>query len=295
MATVEEIAAQLGWSQEKYENDPQRNTDAATYILNMKKIQDNVTQSKKKVKDQNRYLRNKIDRLQESIDSLSKNHHEVQKNTIESQIEALTKQAQAAVEEGDFDTSMELMEKLHDLKSKTNGRQVENKTTDSKADLDAETKRITDEWKEDNPWYESDDAKTDFAHDLYEELVEENPRWSYTRLLKAVSKGVEEKFTNVKQQDANEKQDSIRPDTRLSEADVTGGGRMKEGQVSGVPSLRDLDYVIPNDNDLELTPKDIAKEFTRLEVPSVDEQGNTTEEPSSIDNFVSSWRKDGLI
>lgn len=237
---IESRALKMGWfPKEQWKGDPDRWTDAATYVergeqllpilrANNQRLMDEVQALRTKTAEQDQVIKSAT----ESIEELKKFNTEAARDKVKDQKDAVKAALVEAKKAGNVEQEVELTEQLNDLNAalKTPAA-TEKKTEPAKettAQPNVEAQRIFQEWVADNPWYTKDLRKAAVANAVAQELRAADPQMSLKgrAFYDKVSEEVEKTFGGNPQ--------------RQGPAKVDGGTRGNNGAEKGGRSYADL-------------------------------------------------------
>ena len=142
-ADVIEIATEMGWKpKEEFSGPDEKYVDPKTYVRNLKPINDTTKNTVKSLKAQNTAM------MQE-IRSLKTSYEKTQKAQVTAEIGKLEKERMEAIAAGDVDAVTDIEKTINEVKTTV-----------------VETPVVHEgfaAWKDENDWYEENQALTDIA------------------------------------------------------------------------------------------------------------------------------------
>lgn len=179
---VETQAREMGWRpKDEYKGDEEKWVDAKTFVDRGEHILPIVKATNKRLRDDltktNERLNEVMDALKESketIDAMERYHQEDIKQKVERTRKELKDQLVAAKKAGDVESEVDLTDEISRLNSAENaaeGKDNKKPAVEGKKDAPDYTKHPDwVAWKEDNPWFGVDRAKTAIAYDISAQL-----------------------------------------------------------------------------------------------------------------------------
>lgn len=183
--TIEELATQIGW---RPNHQGENFIDAATYILNSRKIQDTM-------KDHNKDLKSQLSNLKGSIDALKDHNERVYQadvRRLKSELDVLKKQKRAAVELADVAKVDELDNQIENIQKDLNTPIPKEKISEPSSNS------VFDEWIKDNQWYLTDKDMATYAETVAQQYKGAPVDRIYAIVRQKVSEVFPEKFETPK-------------------------------------------------------------------------------------------------
>lgn len=188
--TAEDRAMENGWRpKEEWQGDPDDWVDAKQFNFRGELME--------RIKSQNKQLHKATSEIQ----ALKTNYQQFQEHTkqlaeveLKKQLQQLKDVKKQALEENDYDTVVEVDEKVADLKA------IQKETPPPpQPTLDPEIAA----WIEANPWYNDDPVKRGAADAVFDKNKAEYPDKSMSELLKEVGNTIEARFEQPKRSNNN--------------------------------------------------------------------------------------------
>lgn len=210
-----ELAAQareMGWRPKaEFKGDDSKWVDAKTFIEHGEKVLPIVKATNKKLRDDlaaNAQALAETQRAlqasQESIAALERYHQEDVKQKVDVARNKLKEEIKAAKKSGDVDAEVELTDSLQKLNATENvaaARDDDALDTGRKAAKGREIDYSKDPafiaWVEDNPWFNTDKAKTAIAHQVTFDLRQGGEKSIGRKFLDLVTDGVNDELTRL--------------------------------------------------------------------------------------------------
>ena len=172
-AKVESKAIEMGWNPDKEGVDPGKWIGAEEYI------------ARAPLFEKNRKLSRKVKELESSVNALKGHYSKIESIAYEKALQALKEQKIKAMDDFDHKKVAELDEEIVDLKSRTKAPEPKNKNEPLPEFL---------EWKETNPWYDSDEELKEYADFVGVRLAAKDDGIEPEDLYKQVEKKVRERY-----------------------------------------------------------------------------------------------------
>ncbi len=190
--TAEDRAMENGWRpKEEWQGDPDDWVDAKQFNFRGELME--------RIKSQNKQLHKATSEIQ----ALKTNYQQFQEHTkqlaeveLKKQLQQLKDVKKQALEENDYDTVVEVDEKVADLKA---AQKEAPPSPPESPQLDPEIAA----WIEANPWYNDDPVKRGAADAVFDKTKAEYPDKNMSELLKEVGNTIEARFGQPKRSNNN--------------------------------------------------------------------------------------------
>ena len=186
----EQKAIEMGWRpKEEYEGD-KRWVDAEEF-LERQELYDGIHKANRKTK-----------KLEKVIEALLVHNKKIEEVAVQKALDTLKQEKKAAAKDNDIEQVVILDEKIAELKENSK---------DTKP-ADSIVQEVWSEFKENNPWFDPDNAAYDeemetYAQGVGTKLERANPDWAHEKLLSEVAKqtkkAFEHKFQNTNRRAPN--------------------------------------------------------------------------------------------
>jgi hypothetical protein len=166
---LEKEALSMGWQpKDKFPGDPDKWTDAATYVERGKHLLPIISENNRRLKNELLTTTKKLDRItqdhEKSLKILEAHFAKIAKQAVEDTKRTLKEQLREARENGDVDLEVDTLEKIQELKDSS--ATPEKQETPEQPALSPEFNR----WQEENPWFGQDRERTDAILAIAKEL-----------------------------------------------------------------------------------------------------------------------------
>ena len=174
---IETQAREMGWRpKEEFKGAEDKWVDAVTFVERGEHVLPIVKETNKRLREDLRLANEKMTSLeqavlqsQQTIAALDKYHKEDVKQKVETARKRLKEELIAAKKSGDVEAEVNLTEELTTLNAAETAR-VDPPVVNKPAPKDFTKEPIFVEWKEANPWFGSDKARTAIAYQVTTEL-----------------------------------------------------------------------------------------------------------------------------
>lgn len=180
---LESLALDMGWvPEEKYNGDPEKWTDAKTFLKNATTIEKKQRVTIERLENEMKEMKGDF---KKSLDFQKKLHQQ----DLQTQRDELMTKKREAIVEADLETVDKIDKKLKDIDD------AERESDESAStDVEPELEKVYNDWLDSNSWYDDDKAlrrKADLiskglSADLQDELAR-SPVIGYKKLLQSVS------------------------------------------------------------------------------------------------------------
>jgi uncharacterized protein YaaR (DUF327 family) len=209
MNETDQKAFDAGWRpQTEWEGDPEDWVSAKEYLR--------VGEMMDRIKSQGSQLRSytkKMDQMESAMKELGEHNKKIAEQEYNKALQDLKSLKSEALELGDYDTVVEIDDKMGDLKQTNPANQPEPQP---------ESNPVVDAWLEDNTWYEQDVVMRGAADAMMQQITSSTPGIEPTVVLGSVLEKMKEEFPH---KFGSIKQAGVRTTTTESSPDGTARAR----------------------------------------------------------------------
>lgn len=201
LAEIQTRARGMGWSpKDQWRGAPDRWLDAPDFVRRGEELLPIVNAQNRSLREELNQTKVQLAAAAESIEALKEFNSKANRETLKQTREELAGQIKQAREDGDTKAELELTEKFNEAGEAIKESEKPKPAAAAVKPVQQETTPVFKDWATENPWFGTDEPKSDYAMGVAGRLRASQPHLTERAFLDAVAKAVNTQFPTQRRQ-----------------------------------------------------------------------------------------------